>query len=116
MEGFFSEVGPFSINELTNPTTSAGQPTLFRNPFSWTQRASVLAWESPAGVGFSPCGDRVKDPGAVCPHWNDTLAASDNALFLCNFFRAYPERVSNQFFITGESYAGATIADGQLAD
>eukprot|EP00937_MAST-01D_sp_MAST-1D-sp2_P005437 g5437.t1 len=110
MEGFFTEIGPFSLNELSlggggNGTT----PRLFRNPYAWTRRASVLAWESPAGVGFSPCGSLPEHAGAQCPHWNDTVAAADNAAFLCNFFRAFPAFRANNFFIAGESYAGVYI-------
>jgi len=108
MEGFFTEVGPFSLNELSMPAGAAAAPTLFRNPYGWTRNASVLAWESPAGVGFSPCGG-ADDPAAACPHWNDTSSAVDNAAFLCAFFRAFPAFRAQPFFIAGESYAGVYI-------
>ena len=40
---------------------------------------------------------------------NDTQTAEDNLQFLINFFSAYSEFRENDFFISGESYAGVYI-------
>ena len=114
--GIFTEVGPFSLNELspasadgaddgssdtrdangththtsTGACTGAGEspaPRLFRNPYAWTRRASVLRSRLRASAALRRAAGRR---GARCPHRNDTLAATDNAAFLCNFFRAFP--------------------------
>lgn len=88
MEGMFTELGPFTLDldSLSN-ATAGGVPTLQRNPHGWTAAASMLFWEAPAGVGFSYCDGAQ----GLCPHWNDTTTAVDNANFLCEFFALYPE-------------------------
>ena len=57
----------------------------------------TVFWEAPAGVGFSYCS------GGICPAWNDTNTAVDNANFLCEFFALYPEYADRDFYLTGES-------------
>lgn len=59
--------------------------------------------EAPAGVGFSYC-----DKAAGCQH-TDTAQAVDNLAALKDFFGKFPELQANDFWITGESYAGIYI-------
>ena len=40
---------------------------------------------------------------------NDTSTAADNHAVLKAFFKGFPEFAKNEFFITGESYAGIYI-------
>ncbi|XP_069099611.1 lysosomal protective protein-like [Pleurodeles waltl] len=92
--GLLSEHGPFLI-----------QPdgvTLQYNPESWNQIVHMLYLESPAGVGFSYSDDKNYAT-------NDTEVAVDNYLALKEFFRLFPEYSKNEFYITGESYAGVYV-------
>ena len=79
--------------------------TLFRflQEYTWAKKANMLYLEAPAGVGFS-YSDDWKDYTT-----NDNITASDNHKALDAFFVAYPEYAKNEFFITGESYAGVYI-------
>jgi len=91
--GFFTENGPFSINE---------DETLSPNPYSWNRIANVLYVESPAGVGYSysnTTSDYVT---------GDNKTMEDAYTFLVNWFAAFPEFDSHhrEFYLTGESYAG----------
>jgi serine carboxypeptidase-like clade 1 len=95
MEGLFYENGPFVFAE--------GSSVLQANNYSWNLNASMLYFEAPAGVGFSTLGD------AANINTNDNQTASDNLNVLVQFFKAYPEYSSQEFFITGESYAGVYI-------
>lgn len=95
MEGMFYENGPFVYEE--------GSEVLIANDYSWNLNASLLYFEAPAGVGFSTLGD----PNNT--NTNDNQTASDNLDVLVQFFKAYPEYGSQEFFITGESYAGIYI-------
>ena len=61
----------------------------------------MLFLESPSGVGFSYCENE-----ADC-WFNDEKTASDNYDAIAAFFAAYPEFATQDFYITGESYAGA---------
>ena len=100
LEGAFTEnMSPYQISDESLATSP---PTLLRSLSSWTGIANMLFWEAPSGVGFSYCD-------AGCPSWNDTTSAQEQASFICEWLAAFPEYQSNDFFITGESYAGVYI-------
>ena len=60
----------------------------------------MLYIESPVGVGFS-YSDNSADYNT-----NDNKTAADNYLFLQLWFKEFPQFTENEFWITGESYAG----------
>lgn len=90
-QGAFSEHGPF------RPTTKG----LVKNPFSWNKVANMIYLDTPIGVGFSYSANK-SDYAFV----NDQITARDNLLFLQGWFSRFPMYQNNDFFITGESYAG----------
>jgi carboxypeptidase C (cathepsin A) len=73
------------------------------NPYSWGNKTNNIFMEAPAGVGFSYC-----DTAAGCSH-TDTSQAVDNLAAIKDFFSKFPELQANDFWITGESYAGIYI-------
>lgn len=92
------------------------QPNVFVNPmlcfkgvmisnmlidFSLFSVANVLYLESPAGVGFSYSSNK-----SFYTLVTDEITARDNLVFLQRWFTEFPEYSKNDFFITGESYAG----------
>ncbi|VDL63733.1 unnamed protein product [Nippostrongylus brasiliensis] len=90
--GFFEELGPFH----NNPD---GQ-TLFENVYAWNKMANVLFLEAPVGVGFSYTDDTTYK-------WSDDTTADNNAQAIKYFFdEVFPNYKNNEFFVTGESYAG----------
>lgn len=97
MDGYFYEQGPFHVVE---PLPKSGAPSLYLNPNRWNQVANMVFLEAPACVGFS-----YADTPAGCVN-NDTQQAIDNYHGVMAFLAGFPEYVSNEFFITGESYAG----------
>jgi len=88
--GFFTELGPFKIQENNTVTL---------NPASWNKQVNNLFLESPAGVGFSydARGDYVT---------GDNRTFEDTYNFLQKWFALYPEFSKNEFHISGESYGG----------
>jgi serine carboxypeptidase-like clade 1 len=95
LDGLFSELGPLHFNG----STTNGVPDVVDNPYAWTKVANVIFLESPAGVGFS----YTKNGSTTT---NDEITSQNNYGFLKNWFKAYPEYSTNDFYITGESYAG----------
>ncbi|XP_064477212.1 lysosomal protective protein-like [Ornithodoros turicata] len=98
LEGMLSELGPFQIDKT--------RPQLHLNPFSWNKVANVLFLESPAGVGFS------YDPSQPVDYdyeTSDDQTADDNYLSILDFFRKFPNFQENEFYVTGESYAGVYV-------
>jgi carboxypeptidase C (cathepsin A) len=89
--GFGAEHGPFHVSS---------HQTLHENPFSWNRVANVIYLEQPAGVGFS-YGDDPDDYNT-----GDKQAALDNYNFILQFLEKFPERKSNPFYISSESYGG----------
>jgi len=99
LEGFLTELGPFYLDGSTN---AEGVPTLVDNPNAWTTVSSIIFLEQPAGVGFSYAKN-----GSVAS--DDYIQSQNTYGFLLNFFKAYPEYSKNDFFVTGESYAGIYV-------
>ena len=92
--GFLQEMGPILMNNTGG---------IMNNPYAWTNRAHLIALESPAGVGYSYCPTYP-----ICDN-TDTSTAKDARRALQDFFKKFPELAKNEFFITGESYAGVYV-------
>ncbi|XP_019412751.1 PREDICTED: serine carboxypeptidase-like [Lupinus angustifolius] len=90
----FYENGPFKI---------AKNLSLVLNPYGWDKASNILFVDQPTGTGFSYSNDEddIRYDGAS--------ASNDLYDFLQAFFNKHPEFVKNDFYITGESYAGHYI-------
>lgn len=95
MLGMLYENGPLMFKKNTTE--------MYINKNAWNQKANVIYLESPSGVGFS-IGKSKSDLIA-----NDTTTAHENLLALKLFFIKFPSFKKNDFYITGESYAGIYI-------
>lgn len=98
--GLFYENGPFNFKDWSTE--------LEPNQYSWNVNANMIYIESPSGVGFST--------GNQNNHSDDEVSLQ-NLTALTAFFLKFPEFRKNDFFISGESYAGIyvpTLADRVL--
>ncbi|CAE7648346.1 CTSA, partial [Symbiodinium pilosum] len=95
--GMLQENGPLLVNATGG---------LMRNPYAWTKQANLLILESPGGVGYSYCA--AMKAGGNCNN-TDISTARANRAAVQDFFKKFPELKKNDFFITGESYAGVYI-------
>ncbi len=92
MTGLFDELGPASFpNSDVKPV---------RNDYSWNNNASVIFIDQPVNTGFSYSGRSVGTSAA---------AAKDLYAMLTLFFTQFPQYASQDFHISGESYAGHYI-------
>lgn len=91
--GLFSEFGPFFPK-------SDGSLGLTPNPWTWTSGANVIFIEQPAGVGFSFSDDTADYTTG------DKQSADDIYMFLQSFLQKYPQFLTRDFYLTGESYGG----------
>ncbi|XP_078427560.1 serine carboxypeptidase-like [Wolffia australiana] len=90
----FYENGPFSI---------ANNLSLQWNEYGWDKISNLLYVDQPTGTGFSFSKDK-RDIR------HDENGISDDLYdFLQAFFSEHPEYANNDFYITGESYAGHYI-------
>ncbi|XP_051120075.1 serine carboxypeptidase-like [Andrographis paniculata] len=90
----FYENGPFTI---------ADNLSLVRNEYGWDQVSNILFVDQPVGTGFSYSSDR-RDIR------HDEKGVSDDLYdFIQAFFKEHPKLAKNDFYITGESYAGHYI-------
>jgi len=76
--------------------------SLWDNKYSWNLKANMIYLEAPICVGFS----YTDDGNCVA---NDNSTATDNYNALLKFFEKFPKFVSNDFYVTGESYAGTYV-------
>nr|XP_054920688.1 serine carboxypeptidase ctsa-1.1-like [Dermacentor andersoni] len=92
--GATMELGPFRIDPLGVKLTI--------NPFSWNKVANVIFLEAPAGTGYSydPTGSISTD---------DNKATEDNYQAIQDFFSKFPQFRKNEFYVTGESFAGVFV-------
>lgn len=93
--GMLLEHGPFVV--VTNKTSF----TL--NDYAWNKKANVLYLESPGGVGFSKS---LRNNNFT---YTDATTTEDNYRALTDFFRKFPNLKKNDFYISGESYAGIYV-------
>ncbi|KAL8057693.1 hypothetical protein ABFX02_04G200300 [Erythranthe guttata] len=90
----FYENGPF---HLTNNLS------LVWNDFGWDKESNLIYVDQPIGTGFSYSSS--KDDIRT----NSEEASVDIYDFLQAFFEKHPQYAKNDFYITGESYAGHYI-------
>ncbi|KAF8377119.1 hypothetical protein HHK36_030492 [Tetracentron sinense] len=98
--GAFTELGPFF--------PKGDGRGLRRNSKSWNKASNLLFVESPAGVGWS-YSNTTSD--YTC---GDASTAADMRIFMMKWYEKFPEFMSRDLFLTGESYAGHYIP--QLAN
>lgn len=72
------------------------------NPWSWHEKYSMLFIDQPVGTGYS-----YTDPDGYCK--NITQTADQLYIALKQFFELFPWLQTNDFYITGESFAGKYI-------
>lgn len=94
MFGLFSELGPLVATKDGN---------IVRREYSWTREFNVLFIDNPVGTGFSFTDD---DRGYTT---NQTEVARDLFEALTQFFTIFDEYSKNEFYATGESYAGKYV-------
>ncbi|ESW04316.1 hypothetical protein PHAVU_011G085000 [Phaseolus vulgaris] len=90
----FYENGPFHITNNLSLTW---------NQYGWDQASNIIFVDQPTGTGFSYSSD-INDLRS-----DETGVSIDLYDFLQEFFKSHPELVKNDFYITGESYAGHYI-------
>ncbi|XP_027365210.1 serine carboxypeptidase-like 48 isoform X2 [Abrus precatorius] len=90
----FYENGPFKI---------ADNMSLVWNDYGWDKVSNLLYVDQPTGTGFSYSTDK-RDI-----RHDEEGVSNDLYDFLQAFFAEHPEYAENDFFITGESYAGHYI-------
>ncbi|KAM3302958.1 hypothetical protein P3S67_013988 [Capsicum chacoense] len=90
----FYENGPFKISD---------NMSLVWNDYGWDKVSNLIYVDQPTGTGFSYTSDE-----SDIRH-DETGVSNDLYDFLQAFFKAHPEYVKNDFYITGESYAGHYI-------
>ncbi|XP_040564947.1 probable serine carboxypeptidase CPVL isoform X2 [Lepeophtheirus salmonis] len=92
--GLFIEHGPFIITENLDVRE--------RNT-AWSLTHNIIYLDQPVGTGFS--FTKLDE----CYATNETDVAKDIYEMLFQFFQLFPETKSNEFYITGESYAGKYV-------
>ncbi|OVA17989.1 Peptidase S10 [Macleaya cordata] len=98
--GCSSELAVFYEN---GPFTIADNMSLVLNEYGWDKASNLLYVDQPTGTGFSYSSDR-RDLR------HDELGVSNDLYdFLQAFFSEHPQFATNDFYITGESYAGHYI-------
>ncbi|KAJ4777805.1 Carboxypeptidase [Rhynchospora pubera] len=90
----FYENGPFTISQ---------NMSLAWNEYGWDQVSNLIYVDQPVGTGFSYSTDN----GDTCH--DENCVSTDLYNFLQAFFTQHPEYADNDFYITGESYAGHYI-------
>jgi carboxypeptidase C (cathepsin A) len=97
LDGFIYEHGPFYVNP-------DDYNDLELREYRWCSVANILYLEAPVGVGFSYSTNPSVDYNCT-----DQSTAADNLAAVQLFFAEFPEFMPNEFYITGESYAGVYV-------
>ncbi|XP_047704987.1 probable serine carboxypeptidase CPVL isoform X2 [Prionailurus viverrinus] len=94
MFGLFVEHGPYIVTS---------NMTVRPREFSWITTFSMLYIDNPVGTGFS----FTDDPQGYAVNEDDVARNLYSAL--THFFLLFPEYKNNDFYATGESYAGKYV-------
>ncbi|XP_062984822.1 probable serine carboxypeptidase CPVL [Elgaria multicarinata webbii] len=94
MFGLFVEHGPYVVHKNL---------TLSERKFPWTSKFSMLYIDNPVGTGFSFTAD---EKGYA---ENQDDVGRDLYSALIQFFQLFPDYQKNDFYVTGESYAGKYV-------
>ena len=89
--GLFVENGPFVVDKALNLT---------ERTIAWSRKYSMIYIDQPAGTGFSFTDD---DKGYAKNQYD---VSRDLYEALVQFYTLFPEMLNNDFYVTGESYAG----------
>lgn len=93
MLGLFLEIGPFSLR----------RDHFSYRKYSWNLDQNLIFIDNPVGTGFSFTAD---ESGYST---NATHAMTNVLVALHQFFDLFPHLRTNEFFLTGESYAGKYV-------
>uniref|UniRef100_A0A1B6E5I6 Carboxypeptidase n=1 Tax=Clastoptera arizonana TaxID=38151 RepID=A0A1B6E5I6_9HEMI len=93
MYGLFEELGPYR-------SLKSG---LKKRKYSWNVYNNLLFIDQPVGTGYSFTNN------SGCYPTNETAVGVDLYSALTQFFTLFPDLQENNFFISGESYAGKYI-------
>ena len=85
----FFENGPYNIKDDAKNLTG--------NPYSWNDKTYLLFVDQPVGTGFSTQKNFVV---------NEQQIREDMAEFIKGFMEGHKNISNNEFYVTGESYAG----------
>ncbi|GAB1860586.1 Carboxypeptidase [Camponotus japonicus] len=94
MFGLFLENGPFIVT---------ANKTLEMRKYSWNLEHNVIYIDNPVGTGYSFTDDKK---GYAT---NEVQVGRNLNSALVQFFLLFPELQNNDFFVTGESYAGKYV-------
>ncbi|CAF1652404.1 unnamed protein product, partial [Didymodactylos carnosus] len=97
MAALLDEHGPFRIY--------ADNKTVLINPYSWNRLANVVYTDSYIGGGFSYSTNPTKENF----NQTDTQLIKDCYAAIKQFFLRFPQFRSNNFYLSGESYAGHIV-------
>uniref|UniRef100_A0A6V7M7A3 Carboxypeptidase n=1 Tax=Bracon brevicornis TaxID=1563983 RepID=A0A6V7M7A3_9HYME len=92
--GLFTENGPFMVTS---------NKTLAMRKYTWSTSHNLLYIDNPVGTGYSFTDH---DEGYST---NETQVGENLHTALVQFFQLFPELQANDFFVTGESYAGKYV-------
>jgi serine carboxypeptidase-like clade 2 len=95
--GWSQQHGPATFRE--------GSDKFELNPHSWTKAANIIYLESPTNTGFS--FNESKDKKDL--YMDDIISGQENLQAIVEFFNQYPKFRTNEFHISGESYAGIYV-------
>lgn len=90
--GLFGENGPFSVKSKHG---------LKLRKYAWTNSHSVIYIDNPVGTGYSFTNNGYAQ--------NETQVGLDLYNALVQFFTLFPDLQKNDFYISGESYAGKYV-------
>ncbi|KAL1449290.1 hypothetical protein WDU94_000497 [Cyamophila willieti] len=97
MFGVFQEHGPFFLSK------NNGYVSLEKRKTHWTHNHNVIYIDNPVGTGFS----YAQHPDLYSR--NEVQIGNNLYVALKQFFKVFPEYQKNDFYVTGESYAGKYV-------